>query len=126
MLTSEVFGIPLPGTQQVIEHNDAKTSPYHQSNQCDPPEPDENPCTRPTYNTSQTQSAPNIFTVARKLYDDLMAGTLSLETLQDSHIVEEITQQLVQDKDAMQDKRTAKLLLQYIDSLIGLEIGICI
>ena len=44
-----------------------------------------------------------------------MAGTLSLETLQDSHIVEEIAQQLVHGKDAMRDKRTAKLWLQYLE-----------
>ena len=87
----------------------------HQSNQSDPPEPDENHGTRPTYNTSQTQSAPDILTAAGKLYDDLMAGILSLETLQDSHIVEEIAQQLVQGKDAMRDKRTAKLWLQYLE-----------
>ena len=56
MLTSEVFGIPLPGTQQVIEQEeDATTAPDHQSNQSDPPEPDENPGTRPSDNTSQTQ-----------------------------------------------------------------------
>ena len=59
------------------------------------PEPDENPGIRPTDNTSQTQSAPDILTAAGKLYDDLMAGTLSLETLQDSQIVVEIAQQLV-------------------------------
>ena len=88
MLTSEVFGIPLPGTQQVIEQEeDATTVPDHQSNQSNPPEPDENPGTRPTDNTSQTQSSPNKLTAAGKLYDDLMAGTLSLETLQDSHTV---------------------------------------
>ena len=106
MLTSEVFGIPLPGTQQVIEQEeDATTSP----------EPDENPGTRPTDNTSQTQSAPDILTAAGKLYDDIMAGTLSLETLQDSHIVEEIAQQLFQGKDAMRNKRTTKLWLQYLE-----------
>ena len=44
-----------------------------------------------------------------------MSGTLSLETLQDSHIVEEIAQQLVQDKDAMRNKRTAKLWLLYLE-----------
>ena len=50
-----------------------------------------------------------------KLYDDLMAGTLSLETLQDSHIVEKIAQQLVQGNDAMQYKRTAKLWRLYLE-----------
>ena len=65
--------------------------------------------------TSQTQSAPDILTAAGKLYDYLMAGTLSLETLQDSHIVEEIAQQLVQEKDVMRDKRTAKLWLLYLE-----------
>ena len=35
--------------------------------------------------------------------------------LQDSHIVEEIAQQLVQGKDAMRDKRTAKLWLLYLE-----------
>ena len=40
-----------------------------------------------------------------------MAGTLSL----DSHIVEEITQQLVQGKAVMRDKRTARLWLQYLE-----------
>ena len=57
-LTSKVFGIPLPGTQQVIEQEEleyATTAPDHQSKQSDPPEADENPGTRPTYNTSQTQ-----------------------------------------------------------------------
>ena len=89
MLISEVFAIPLPGTQQVIEQEeDATTAPYHQSNQSDLPEPDENSGTRPTDNTSQTQSSPDILTAAGKLYNDLMAGTLSLETLQDSHMVE--------------------------------------
>ena len=101
-LISEVFGIPLPGTQQVIEHEeDVTTAPDHQSNQSDPPEPHEHPGTRPTENTSQKQSAPDILTAAGKLYNDLMTETLSLETLQDSHIVEEIAQQLVQSKDAM-------------------------
>ena len=56
-----------------------------------------------------------MLTTAGKLYDDLMAGTLSLETLHDSHIVEEIAQQLVQVKDAMRDKRTAKLWLLYLE-----------
>ena len=82
MLTAEVFGILLSGTQQVIEHEeDATAAPDHQSNQYEPPEPDENPATRPTVNTSQTQLAPDILTAAGILYDDLMAGTLSLETL---------------------------------------------
>ena len=44
-----------------------------------------------------------------------MAGTLVLETLQDSQIVEEIDQQLVHGKDAMRDKRTAKLWLLYFE-----------
>ena len=44
-----------------------------------------------------------------------MAGTLLLETLQDSDIVEEIAQQLVQGKYAMRDKRTTKLWLQYLE-----------
>ena len=44
-----------------------------------------------------------------------MAGTLSLETLKDSHIVEDIAQQLVQGKDAMRDKCTAKLWLPYLE-----------
>ena len=105
MLTSEVFGIPLPGTQQVIEQDeDATTAPCHQSSQSYPPEPDENPGTRPTYNTSQTQSVLNILTDTGKRYDDPMSGTLSLETLQDSHIVKEIAKQLVQGKDAMRGK----------------------
>ena len=43
MLISEVFGIPLPATQQVIEQEeDATTTPDHQSNQSDPPETDGN------------------------------------------------------------------------------------
>ena len=107
MLTSEVFGIPLPDTQQVIEQEeDATTAPDHQSNQSDPPEPDETPGTIPTDNTSQTQSTPDILTAAGKLYDDLIAGTPSLETLQDS--------QPVHGKDAMRDKRTAELWLKYL------------
>ena len=77
--------------------------------------PDENPGTRPTYNTSQTQSASDILTAAGKLYDDLMAGTLSHETLQGSHIFEGIAQELVQGKCAMQDKYIAKLWLQYLE-----------
>ena len=44
-----------------------------------------------------------------------MAGTLSLETLQNSHIVKEIGQQHVHGKDAMRDKRTAKLWLKYLE-----------
>ena len=72
MHTSEIFGIPLPGTQQVIgQEEDATTAPDHQFNQSDPPEPEENPGTRPTDNTSQT---PDILTAAGKLYDDLIAG----------------------------------------------------
>ena len=102
--------MPLPGTQQVIEQEeDATIAPDHQSNQSDPLEPDMNPGTRPTYITSQTQSAPDILTAAGKLYDDLMAGTPSLDTLQDAHIVQEIAQQLVKGKHAMRDKRTARL-----------------
>ena len=116
MLTSVVFGTPLPDTQQVIEQKeDATTAPDHQSNQSDLPEPDENPGTRPTDNTSQTQLAPDILTGADKLYDDLMAGTLSLATLQDAYIVEAIAQQPVHGKNARRDKRTAKLWLQYLE-----------
>ena len=55
MLTSEVFGIPLPGTQHIIEQEeDATTAPDHQSNQYDPPERDENPGTIPTDTTILT------------------------------------------------------------------------
>ena len=51
MLTSEVFAIPLPDKQQVIEQEDDVTAaPDHQYNQSDPPEPVENPGTRPTDN----------------------------------------------------------------------------
>ena len=95
--------------------NDVTAAPDHQYNQSDPPEPVENPGTRPTDNTSQTQSALDILTAAGKLYDDRMAGTLSLHILHDSNIGEEIAQQLVKGKDAMRDKRTAKLWLQYLE-----------
>ena len=44
-----------------------------------------------------------------------MTGTLSLETLQDSHIVEEIAQQLVQGIDVMRVKHTTKLWLKDIE-----------
>ena len=39
-----------------------------------------------------------IYLLLQGNYDDLMAVTLSLETLQDSRIVKEIAQQLVQGK----------------------------
>ena len=41
-----------------IYHNHVYQFTDHQSNQSDPPETDDNPGTRPTDDTSQTQSAP--------------------------------------------------------------------
>ena len=108
LLTSEVFGVALPGTQQVSE-------PDHDSSQLGSLEPDSTPGSRPPIDNDQSQGTPDILIAAGKLYDDLMAGTISAETLQDSATIEAIAQQLLEGKEAMRDKRTARLWLQYLE-----------
>lgn len=108
MLTSQVFGVAIPGTQQVSETD-------HESNQCGSMDPISTPGTRPSDGNDQTQESPDILAAAGELYDDLMTGKISVETLQDSAIIDAIAQQLSVGKEAMQDKRTAKLWLQYLE-----------
>ena len=69
-------------------------------------------------------STPDIFIVAGRLYDDLMAGSITIESLYGLQVLQDINQKLKAAKDAMQTKRTAKLWQQYMEMVSILQLFI--
>ena len=54
------------------------------------------------------------FVLQENCFDDLMDGSITVDSLQDSKVLQDIDQMLMEGKDTMQNKCTAKLWLQYL------------
>ena len=50
----------------------------------------------------------DILLAAGKLYDDSMTGSITIESLLDSQVMQDIERELKTPQDALQSKRTAK------------------
>ena len=57
---------------------------------------------------------PEVLSAVNTIFDDLMEGKTSVESLETSSVLEEVQQKLQQEKDVLQNKRTSKLWLQYL------------
>ncbi len=64
---------------------------------------------------------PEVLIVAETLYDDLMAGSIIIKSLQNSHVLHDINQKLMAEKDAMKNQLTARLWLEYPEMVIVLQ-----
>ena len=95
MLTSQVFGVPLPHTQEITEQEDiAIADESSVSSQADNLPDQTCDTTILSDETDQDQPLSVILATAGKLYDDVMAGVIPVESLQDSDILQAISQKL--------------------------------
>ena len=69
-------------------------------------------------------SLPEVLTTAGKLYDDLMEGSTTLESMQNSQVLQVINQKLTDCKAAMQTQPTASLWLQHLEMVSILQMFI--
>ena len=61
------------------------------------------------------QEFPELPNSAKEFNNGLLGGSIQLESLQDSDIVMAISKKINEEKKAMENRRTAKLWLQYLD-----------
>ncbi len=64
---------------------------------------------------------PEVLIVAGTLYDDLMAGSIIIKSLQNSQVLHDINKKLIAEKDAMKNQLTTRLWLEYLEMVIVLQ-----
>ena len=71
-----------------------------------------------------TTSTSAILLAAGKLYDDLIAESITIDNLRNSQVLQDIHRALKATKDELQKNRTAKLWLQYMEMVNILQVFI--
>lgn len=74
--------------------------------------------------TVNASSMPEVLSAAETLYDDLMSGSITVESLNHSKVLLEIEERLTEHMDSITNNRTAKLWLQYLDMVNIMQIFI--
>ena len=120
MITSKAFDIPVSHMTAVQEGQEQvdinEEEPAHELQESVTLEPDQ-----ATLERIDDLSLPEVLTTAGKLYDNLMEGSTTLESMQNSQVLQVINQKLTDCKAAMQKQLTASLWLQYLEMVSILQ-----
>lgn len=114
MLVCQVFNLPLPNGSDKQDDEEVGIGPSASEVENNyPSESDE--VAAENGSVTSGEPFPELLNAAGTLYDDIMAGSISVDSLQNSDILQSISQQIEEAKKTMEDRRTARLWLQYME-----------